>query len=67
MLDSISTFDSSNGAIVEVSEMQGKVISEGTVILTYVSTMSGSSARRSSLWQVFPEGWRIVFHQGTKL
>ena len=58
---------SSSTPRVEVSEMDARTIALDLVLLTYVSTMDDRSVRRSSLWRRSPEGWRVVFHQGTRI
>ncbi|MGA7155507.1 MAG: DUF4440 domain-containing protein [Acidobacteriaceae bacterium] len=36
-----------------------------TYLLTYSLRQSDRLTRRSTLWQSTPEGWRILYHQGT--
>ena len=49
----------------DVRELEARVPAPGLVLLSYVSTLHGSSARRSSLWGHTVDGWRVHFHQGT--
>lgn len=48
-----------------------RLVAEGVALLTYKSAqMSGDGALqrhalRSSLWQQTPQGWQLLFHQGT--
>lgn len=65
LLDAMGGFGSSAGLVV--TELEARVAAPGLVLLSYVSTLSGSSARRSSLWTHTAGGWRIQFHQGTAL
>ncbi|MFF6995323.1 DUF4440 domain-containing protein [Streptomyces sp. NPDC008313] len=66
---SILTVTSSGGVSprhpVEVSEMSGTVLAPGIVHLTYLADHRGRRTRRSSLWRLTEEGWRMYFHQGT--
>ncbi len=50
---------------VEVTDMEGTVLGANLVLLTYVSSRGGRSARRSSLWRCCDGNWRLVLHQGT--
>jgi hypothetical protein len=50
---------------VEVTEMSGAVLAPGIVHLTYVADNQGRRVRRSSLWRLSEDGWRLYFHQGT--
>lgn len=58
---------SSSTPHVEVSEMDARLLALDVVLVTYVSTMEGRGVRRSSLWRKSTEGWRVVFHQGTRI
>jgi hypothetical protein len=49
------------------SEMTGRLIAPGVVLLTYVSDSNGRRARRSSTWRRHEDGMRVVHHQGTPL
>ena len=50
---------------VELSELEGAVLADGLVLVRYLSVSNGRRARRSSLWRLSGDVWRIVFHQGT--
>ena len=65
ILDATGGFGSSAGLVV--TELEARVAAPGLVLLSYVSTLNGSSARRSSLWTHTAGGWQIHFHQGTAL
>lgn len=64
-LEAMEGVQSSVGLVV--GELEAQVPGPGLVLLRYVSTLRGSSARRSSLWGRTADGWRIHFHQGTAL
>jgi hypothetical protein len=41
-------------------------LAEDTYLLTYTLIQDRSrTTRRSTIWQMTPDGWKIVFHQGT--
>jgi hypothetical protein len=50
---------------VEVTEMSGAVLAPGIVHLTYFADNQGRRVRRSSLWRLTENRWRLYFHQGT--
>ena len=52
---------------VTISEMDAVLIDENVVLVTYVSTIENRSVRRSSIWRESGEGWRVMFHQGTRI
>lgn len=52
---------------INLSDMSGRTVGEGLVLLTYVTEIEGRRARRSSLWRQSTNGWRVVHHQGTPI
>jgi hypothetical protein len=52
---------------VTISEMDARAIADNLVLVTYVSTIENRSVRRSSIWRDSAEGWRVMFHQGTRI
>lgn len=52
---------------VMISEMDARAIADHLVLVTYVSTIENRSVRRSSIWRDSLEGWRVMFHQGTRI
>jgi hypothetical protein len=36
-----------------------------TYLLTYVLRQGDRLTRRATMWQSTPDGWRILYHQGT--
>lgn len=52
---------------VVISEMSGRSVGSGFVLLTYVTQVEGQRARRSSLWRQSMKGWRVLHHQGTPI
>ena len=52
---------------INVSDMSGRTVGPGFVLLTYVTEVEGRRARRSSLWRQSTKGWRVLHHQGTPI
>ncbi|WP_218145258.1 nuclear transport factor 2 family protein [Nocardioides luteus] len=52
---------------IEVRELTGRMIADDMVLLRWQSVRGERRARRTSLWQRRPEGWRLVHHQGTPI
>ncbi len=50
---------------IECSQLVGKRIGPGVILVTYATDQAGRRALRSSLWVHFEGAWRILFHQGT--
>ena len=52
---------------IQDEEMQGSVLAECVVLLTYVATAGERRARRTSVWRRDDAGaaWRLFYHQGT--
>lgn len=48
-----------------LTERTSRLVSEGTVLLTYRLELDGTVSRRSSLWARDGDGVRCLFHQGT--
>lgn len=51
----------------DMLDVEGHVIADDVVRVTWTSMSAGQRARRSSLWRRDPEGWRLVHHQATPL
>lgn len=48
------------------SDHHCRMLAQGIYLLTYTLVQdNGRITRRSTIWQRSPEGWKIVFHQGT--
>lgn len=43
------------------TEVDARAVAEGVVLVTY----RAAGSLRSSLWVQAPEGWQLLFHQGT--
>jgi hypothetical protein len=52
---------------INISDMSGRTVGPGFVLLTYVTQVEGRRARRSSLWRQSMKGWRVLHHQGTPI
>jgi hypothetical protein len=60
------TKDGGSATPIRDEEMQGTLLAEGMVLLTYVSDAAGRRARRTSIWKRDEDaGWRLLHHQGT--
>lgn len=48
------------------SDLKCRQLSREVFLLSYSLVQdNGRLTRRSTIWQRFPEGWKMVFHQGT--
>jgi len=52
---------------IEASDVQCTRLSSGVMLVTYEASINNERSFRSSLWLLTDEGWRIRFHQGTKI
>ena len=50
------------GAPPPAENMQARHVSDDVVLVTYLC----ADALRSSIWRRRPEGWRLLYHQGTQ-
>ena len=56
---------------IHAQDFAVRLVAEGVALLTYKSAQVGCDgalerhALRSSLWQQTPQGWQMLFHQGT--
>lgn len=50
----------------KTSDFHCRRLSHDTYLLTYTLVQDNNRlTRRSTIWQLAPDGWKIVFHQGT--
>ena len=50
----------------ETSSFQCRKLAEGVYLLTYTLLQyKARLTRRATIWRSTPEGWKIVYHQGT--
>jgi len=49
----------------QTSDFRCGQLGESVFLLTYVLTQGMRKTRRATLWQRSPEGWKILYHQGT--
>jgi ribonuclease HI len=54
------------GTGATASEMEARVVDDGVVLVTYVAESAAGRSRRSSVWVRGEDGWRVLFHQGTR-
>jgi hypothetical protein len=67
IIDALAEEDRGGGAdlVVAVSELAGRRLADGLVLVTYISEDDQRRCRRSSIWRRTEAGWRVLFHQGT--
>ena len=53
--------------LINFSDMSGRTVGTGLLLLTYVTEVEGRRVRRSSLWRQSTKGWRMLHHQGTAI
>lgn len=58
----IAALEADPGSGATASEVDVRLVAEGVALLTYAT----GDARRSSLWVLGEDGWRVLFHQGTR-
>ena len=52
-------------AKIEVLDLEAREISSGVVQVLWTSSRGGRQARRTSIWCLREQRWRLVYHQGT--
>ena len=48
-----------------ITEVKLRHLAEDTYALTYKLDQDGRLTRRLTLWRSAPDGWKILYHQGT--
>ena len=54
-----------DGEEIEVTDLAGRMLADGFILVSWDSAYKGRRARRTSLWRRTEGGWRQVHHQGT--
>lgn len=67
IIDSIGGFESSWGPNAVSTQMEGRMLADDIVLLTYITESSSGISRRTSIWRNLRKDWQIIFHQGTAL
>ena len=49
----------------ETRDFHCRSLAQDVYLLTYTLLQGARKTRRSTIWQSTPQGWKIVFHQGT--
>lgn len=49
----------------EATDFACRELGSDTYLLTYTLTQGQRKTRRATVWRRLPEGWKILFHQGT--
>jgi hypothetical protein len=52
---------------LETSEFHCRQLAADVYLLTYTLRQDARLTRRSTVWRRAPDGWKIVFHQGTEV
>ena len=52
---------------LETSEFHCRQLAADVYLLTYTLLQDARITRRSTIWRRAPDGWKIVFHQGTEV
>lgn len=59
-------FPAPHADVWPTSEFQCRKLGEGTYLLTYTLLQDHVRlTRRATIWRKTPDGWKIVYHQGT--
>ena len=48
-----------------ISDFNIAMLSDKTILATYISELDGKRALRSSIWRLEDKHWKMFFHQGT--
>jgi len=48
-----------------VSDVRLRAVAGDTYALTYHLDQAGRRSRRLTLWRLYPDGWKVLYHQGT--
>ncbi|WP_217317802.1 DUF4440 domain-containing protein [Rhodanobacter sp. C03] len=59
--------DSSEPDVWETSGFHCRQLATDTYLLTYTLRQGLRLTRRATIWRHAPDGWKIVFHQGTEV
>ena len=49
----------------QIIEPQCRQLGEATYLLTYTLHQGERRTRRATIWRFSPDGWQILYHQGT--
>jgi hypothetical protein len=51
--------------LFESESFHCRQLAEEVCLLTYTLMQGERKTRRATIWKRSPEGWKIIFHQGT--
>ena len=54
------------GTATRASGVEARLVGDGVMLVTYVADSAAGRSIRSSLWVRGEDGWRVLFHQGTR-
>jgi len=52
---------------IPLEDFQCREVGEGLFLVTYVLHQPDRPTRRSTLWRFTPDGWQMLYHQGTPI
>jgi hypothetical protein len=52
---------------IPLEDFQCREVGAGVFLVTYVLHQPDRPTRRSTLWRSMPEGWKMLYHQGTPI
>lgn len=58
-------FQSPHDDVWEAKEFLCRELAPNLFLLTYTLLQNQRKTRRATIWQRTPDGWKIVYHQGT--
>lgn len=65
--DILTSLPGETGGSITATDVAAFPVSEGVVLVTYVSDHGDRRCNRSSIWRQTDTGWRCLFHQGTPI
>jgi len=65
ILEHLAANPPADGANWQTTDFRLRRLCADTYLLTYTLDQSGRLTRRSTLWRSIPQGWQILYHQGT--
>jgi hypothetical protein len=63
----VATLAEDPGPRAQATEVKARLLAPDVVLVTYVAESAGRRSLRSSLWVRGEDGWRVLFHQGTRV
>lgn len=67
LADVIQWLQNSESFVFEISSFDIQLLSDSVVLATYIFKVKDSLSRRSSIWVLQDNVWKMKFHQGTRI